>query len=65
MDDVTLRMLWDMMDETMMQQIWKMLSDEQLLELRDRGIMDQRTMESFETELFLRCLIDLDELPFC
>lgn len=65
MDDATLRMLWNMMDETMMQQIWKMLSDEQLLELRDKGVMDQRTMESFETELFLRCLIDLDELPFC
>ena len=65
MDDATLRMLWDMMDETMMQQIWKMLSDEQLLELKDRGLMDQRTMGSFETELFLRCLIDLDELPFC
>lgn len=50
-----------MSDETL-EMLWKMLSDEQLMELREKGEMDSRTMASFKTELMMRCLIDLDEL---
>ena len=38
-----------------------MLTNEQLLELREKGAMDDRTMASFKTELFKRCLIQFDE----
>lgn len=50
-----------MSDETL-EMLWKMLSDEQLMEIREKGAMDSRTMASFKTELMMRCLIDLDEL---
>lgn len=36
------------------------MSDE-TLELREKGAMDDRTMASFKTELFKRCLIQFDE----
>lgn len=41
--------------------LWSMLTNEQLLELREKGAMDDRTMASFKTELFKRCLIQFDE----
>ena len=41
--------------------LWSMLTNEQLLELREKGAMDARTMASFKTELFKRCLIQFDE----
>ncbi len=50
-----------MSDETL-EMLWKMLSDEQLMEIREKGEMDSRTMVSFKTELTMRCLIELDEL---
>lgn len=42
--------------------LWSMLTNEQLLELNEKGAMDDRTMRSFKTELFKRCLINLDEV---
>ena len=49
-----------MSDETL-ELLWSMLTNEQLLELREKGAMDERTMASFKTELFKRCLIQFDE----
>lgn len=49
-----------MSDETL-ELLWSMLTNEQLLELREKGAMDDRTMASFKTELFKRCLIQFDE----
>lgn len=37
--------------------LWSMLTDEQLLELKEKGAMDDRTMWSFKVELYKRCLI--------
>ena len=48
-----------MSDETL-ELLWSMLTNEQLLELREKA-MDERTMASFKTELFKRCLIQFDE----
>lgn len=42
--------------------LWNMMTDEQLMELREKGEMDDRTMQSFKTELFKRCLIEIDEV---
>lgn len=50
-----------MSDETL-ELLWSMMSNEQLMELREKGAMDSRTMASFKTELFKRCLIELDEV---
>ena len=50
-----------MSDDTL-ELLWSILTDEQLLELREKGSMDDRTMRSFKTELFKRCLIELDEV---
>lgn len=50
-----------MSDETL-ELLWGMLTNEQLLELREKGAMDDRTMQSFKTELFKRCLIEMDEV---
>ena len=44
-----------MSDETL-ELLWSMLTNEQLLELREKGAMDERTMASFK-----RCLIQFDE----
>ena len=52
-----------MSDETL-ELLWSMLTDEQLLELNEKGAMDDRTMRSFKTELFKRCLIGLDEVLY-
>lgn len=52
-----------MSDETL-ELLWSMLTDEQLLELNKKGVMDDRTMKSFKTELFKRCLINMDEVMF-
>ncbi len=49
-----------MSDETL-ELLWSMLTNEQLMELREKGAMDDRTMRSFKTELFKRCLIDFGE----
>lgn len=52
------------MDDKTLELLWSMLTDEQLLELNKKGAMDDRTMKSFKTELFKRCLINLDEVMF-
>ena len=52
-----------MSDDTL-ELLWSMLTNEQLLELREKGSMDDRTMQSFKTELFKRCLIELDEVMY-
>lgn len=44
-----------MNDETL-ELLWSMLTNEQLLILQKEGAMDDRTMISFKTELFKRCL---------
>ena len=31
-------------------------------QMREKGAMDARTMQSFKTEMFKRCLIELDEV---
>lgn len=49
------------MDDKTLALLWSMLTDDQMMELRHKGAMDQRTMQSFKTELFKRCLIDLPE----
>lgn len=49
------------MDNETLELLWSMLTDEQLMELREKGAMDERTMQSFKTELFKRCLIEMDE----
>ena len=49
-----------MSDETL-ELLWGMLTADQLMELREKGAMDDRTMQSFKTELFKRCLIEMDE----
>lgn len=50
-----------MSDETLAL-LWSMLTDDQMMELRAKGAMDDRTMQSFKTELFRRCLIEMDEV---
>lgn len=50
-----------MSDETL-ELLWSMLTNEQLMEIREKGAMDDRTMQSFKTELFKRCLIEMDEV---
>ena len=50
-----------MSDETL-EILWNMMTDEQRMELREKGAMDDRTMQSFKTELFERCLIEMDEV---
>ncbi len=45
-----------MSDETL-ELLWSMLTDEQLMELNEKGMMDDRTMFAFQTELYKRCLI--------
>ena len=52
-----------MSDETL-ELLWSMLEDEQLMELREKGAMDNRTMQSFKTELVKRCLIDFEEFLY-
>ena len=52
-----------MSDETL-KLLWSMLTDKQLMELREKGSMDARTMASFKTELFKRCLIQFDEAAY-
>ena len=52
-----------MSDDTL-ELLWSMLTNEQLLELRENGRMDDRTMRSFKTELFKRCLINFDEVMY-
>ena len=52
-----------MSDDTL-ELLWSMLTNEQLLELREKGSMDDRTRQSFKTELFKRCLIDIDEVMY-
>ena len=52
------------MDDKTLELLWSMLTDEQLLELNEKGAMDDRTMKSFKTELFKRCFINLDEVMF-
>ena len=49
------------MDDQTLELLWNMLTNEQLMELREKGAMDQRTMQSFKTELMKRCLIEMDE----
>ena len=49
------------MDDHTLELLWGMLTNEQLMELREKGAMDQRTMQSFKTELLKRCLIEMDE----
>jgi len=55
-----------MSDETL-ELLFGMLTDDQLMELREKGAMDDRTMRAFKAELFKRCLIDMDEVfeAFC
>lgn len=45
------------MSDKTLELLWGMMSNEQLLELYESGEMDERTMMSFKTELFKRCLI--------
>ena len=52
-----------MSDDTL-ELLWSMLTNQQLLELREKGSMDDRTMQSFKTELFKRCLIEIDEVMY-
>lgn len=50
------------MSDKTLELLWSMLTNEQLMELRENGEMDDRTMQSFKTELFKRCLIELGEV---
>lgn len=50
------------MDDMTLELLWSMLTNDQLIELREKGAMDERTMQSFKTEMFKRCLIELDEV---
>lgn len=50
------------MDDMTLELLWSMLTNDQLIELREKGAMDARTMQSFKTEMFKRCLIELDEV---
>lgn len=49
MSDSTLEMLWDM------------LTDEQLVKLKDSGEFDIRTKQSLYAALLTRCLVEVDE----
>jgi hypothetical protein len=49
------------MSDKTLEYLWSMLTNEQLLELKEVGEMDDRTMRSFFTELFKRCLISVEE----
>ena len=73
MDDDTLKLvvsildvkqlstIWDSLDDIKKEKFFGLLTDDQLLKLRDEGAMDQITMQIFKTEMFKRCLIDMDE----
>lgn len=50
-----------MSDETL-ELLWSMLTNEQLLELREKGAMDDRTMASFKTELPSKAQQRMEEL---
>lgn len=50
------------MDDKTLELLWSMLTDEQLMKLYENGAMDNRTMRSFKTELFKRCLIPMEEV---
>ena len=54
--------LWNSMSDEQMESLWKMLSNDQLMKIREEGAMNQRTMQSFKTEMALRCLIEMDEV---
>ncbi len=49
------------MSDNTLEYLWSMLTNDQLLELKEVGEMDDRTMRSFFTELFKRCLISVEE----
>lgn len=49
-----------MSDETL-ELLWSMLTNEQLSELQEKGVMDERTMASIKTELFNRHWIQFNE----
>lgn len=45
------------MSDKTLEALWDMMTDEQLMQLYEVGEMDDRTMLSFQTELYKRCLI--------
>lgn len=49
------------MSDKTLEYLWGMLNNEQLMALKEVGEMDDRTMHSFFTELFKRCLISVEE----
>lgn len=62
MSDETLRLFWALLDGDQVETIFQMLSNEQLMTLREKGAMDDYTMQAFKTEMFKRCLIEYDEV---
>lgn len=62
MSDETLRLFWDLLDGDQVEAIFQMLSNEQLMTLREKGAMNDYTMQIFKTEMFKRCLIEFDEV---
>ena len=62
MSDETLRIFWDLLNQDDIEAIFGLLSNEQLLSIREKGQMDRDTMITFKTELYKRCLIEMDEV---
>ena len=49
------------MSEDTLEMLWDMLTDEQLVELKDRGEFDIQTKQSLYAALLMRCLVEVDE----
>lgn len=49
-----------MSDETL-EMLFEMLTDDQLIDLKEKGEFDIRTKQSLYAELLVRCLVEIDE----
>ena len=49
------------MNDEQLEMLWDMLTDEQLMQIKESGEMEIRYKQSLYAELLIRCLIDTDE----
>lgn len=49
------------MSEETLEMLWDMLTDEQLIKLKDSGEFDIQTKQSLYAALLTRCLVEVDE----
>lgn len=49
------------MSESTLEMLWDMLTDEQLVKLKECGEFDIQTKQSLYAALLMRCLVEVDE----